>query len=41
MMYLFVGMLIGGILGLTIGALGMAVKFLREENRRIRRKVNN
>ncbi len=41
MLYLFIGMLIGGILGLAIGSLGTAVKFLREENCRIRREVNN
>lgn len=31
MTYLFIGMLIGGILGTAIGSLGMAVYYLKRE----------
>lgn len=39
MMYLFVGMLIGGIWGLAIGGLGTAVRFLKADNFRLKKET--
>lgn len=36
MTYLFIGMLIGGILGTAIGSLGMAVYYLKKETCRLK-----
>lgn len=36
MTYLFIGMMIGGILGIAIGSLGMAVYYLKKETSRIK-----
>lgn len=41
MTYLLIGMLIGMIIGLAVGSLGIAVKFLRTEIRRLNREINS
>ncbi len=41
MAYLFIGMIIGGIIGLTVGSLAVAFRLAEKEITRLKREINS
>ena len=41
MAYLFIGMIIGGIIGLTVGSLAVAFRLAEKELTRLKREINS
>lgn len=41
MAYLFIGMIIGGIIGLTVGSLAVAFRLEEKEITRLKREINS